>query len=408
LLKEHVKVVNLLGRENKKQVIPPVDVRLPSPPPVPQWTSELVWSHVKQRVKQQLLAVRGQVYRFGVKPSLPPPDLTRCERILVPRTDRLGDAVLTFPLIQALKLLAPLAELTYAVRTPWVNLFRGQKGVDRVIALPEEYSQQTQLLASIHPDLIIDPQIDPAMKTARLCQKSQARWRIGFSGYGRERHFTTYRTPPGKDRHFSQGVLDLLELWAHAAREPVIPPFLEIPPSARSWWRTRLEEIPDLSAGYVCIHPGGFYPTQRWPLGRFYQLADRIQKELGRKVVWCWDESSKAGDSFRSPPFTDDRNIISFSDLTIDQLAAVVGNAQLFIGNSSGPLHLACALATPTISLMGPTPPDRWWPIGENHRVLRLGVACSPCSLGLCSHHTCLRALDVDLVFKVVRDESLL
>ncbi len=72
LLKEHVKVVNLLGRENKKQVIPPVDVRLPSPPPVPQWTSELVWSHVKQSVKQQLLAARGQICRLGA----PPPTAT--------------------------------------------------------------------------------------------------------------------------------------------------------------------------------------------------------------------------------------------------------------------------------------------------------------------------------------------
>ena len=124
--------------------------------------------------------------------------------------------------------------------------------------------------------------------------------------------------------------------------------------------------------------------------------------------MWCWDESSKAGDSFRSPLSRDDRKVIPFSDLTIDQLAAVVGNAQIFIGNNSGPLHLACALATPTISLMGPTFPDRWWPIGDNHKVLRLGVACSPCSLGRCSHHTCLRALDVDLVFKVVCDDILL
>ncbi len=74
----------------------------------------------------------------------------------------------------------------------------------------------------------------------------------------------------------------------------------------------------------------------------------------------------------------------------------------------SGPLHLACPLATATVSQMGPTFPDRGWPIGEDHKVLRLGVAYSPSSLGRCSHHACLRALDVDLVFKVVRDESLL
>jgi ADP-heptose:LPS heptosyltransferase len=182
----------------------------------------------------------------------------------------------------------------------------------------------------------------------------------------------------------------------------VIPPFLEIPITAQSWWKKRVKEIPDLSDGYVCIHPGGFYRTQRWPIDRFYRLAERIQEELGKTVVWCRDTGSEAGNSFKSPLSPDPWKVIPFSGLALDQLAAVVGNAQLFIGNNSGPLHLACALATPTVSMMGPTVPHRWWPIGENHQVLRLGVACSPCSLGQCSHHTCLRALDVDRVYQVV------
>ena len=98
----------------------------------------------------------------------------------------------------------------------------------------------------------------------------------------------------------------------------------------------------------------------------------------------------------------DDPGTLCFSNLTIDQLAAVLGEGAVFVGNNSGPLHLACALGTPTVSVMGPTVPHRWWPLGVEHRVARLGVACNPCNLGWCSHHTCLKAIGVDQVFELV------
>jgi len=369
-----------------------------SPPAVPAWTPELAWDKIKQILKRNLLASRGLLFRSRVRPSASPPDLKQCKRILVLRTDRLGDAVLTFSFVQSLKSAVPEVEVVYAVQESWKSLFRDQKNVDQVMGLPKSFQQQAAILADAHPDLIIDPRTDSMMETALLCEKSRAKWCIGFTGYGRERYFSSYRTPPNDQRHFSDEALDLLQLWPHLKVKPLITPFLEVPSASRSWWEARRSEHTSLSSGYICIHPGAFYKTQRWPVDHFLELSRRIRERLKRSVVWLGSEDGGLPVS----TIEDDPGTLYFSKLAIDQLAAVLGEGSVFVGNNSGPLHLACALGIPTVSVMGPTVPYRWWPLGRDHQVARLGVDCSPCNLGWCAHHTCLKAIGVDQVFELV------
>ncbi len=378
----------------REHPLPPVAV----PPAVPRWTPELACDKMKQVLKRNLLTLRGVLFRSRVKPSAAPPALQQCDRILVLRTDRLGDAVLTFPFVQSLKSVVPRAEVIYVVQESWTSLFRDQKNVDRVIGIPKSFQQRARILADAHPDLIIDPRTDSIMETALLCEKSNAKWCIGFTGYGREQYFSSYRKPSDDQRHFVDQAFDLLELWPDLKFEPVIPPFLEVPATSRSWWAGRRSEHPTLSNGYICIHPGAFYETQRWPGDHFLELSERIREKLKRSVIWL------GGEDVRLPVsrFENDPGTLCFSNLTIDQLAAVLGDGTVFVGNNSGPLHLACALGIATVSVIGPTVPHRWWPLGANHRVARLDVACSPCNLGWCSHHTCLKSISVDQMFELV------
>ena len=76
----------------------------------------------------------------------------------------------------------------------------------------------------------------------------------------------------------------------------------------------------------------------------------------------------------------------------------VVGACDLFIGNNSGPLHVAGALGVPTVSVMGPSDPLRFSPRGFADRVLRRELPCSPCRRARCWHHTCLRSIEADEV----------
>jgi ADP-heptose:LPS heptosyltransferase len=85
---------------------------------------------------------------------------------------------------------------------------------------------------------------------------------------------------------------------------------------------------------------------------------------------------------------------------------AYLSRCQLLICNNSGPLHIASGLGVPTVSTMGPTVPQLWRPLGKDHIVIRKGLACSPCSKGVCRSHECLESISVAEMEKAV--ESLL
>jgi ADP-heptose:LPS heptosyltransferase len=81
-------------------------------------------------------------------------------------------------------------------------------------------------------------------------------------------------------------------------------------------------------------------------------------------------------------------------------LAALLQRMSLFIGNDSGPAHLAEAVGTPSVTLFGPTDPRRWAPLDQRaHPIVREPVGCSPCAYSDCPiDHRCLRRITPDEV----------
>jgi ADP-heptose:LPS heptosyltransferase len=95
-------------------------------------------------------------------------------------------------------------------------------------------------------------------------------------------------------------------------------------------------------------------------------------------------------------------NILMAIGWPLDGIVALIERADLFVGNNSGPLHIAWGVGTPTVSTMGPTDPDLWWPVGENHTVIRKGLPCSPCNRPICKSHDCMRLITVEDMMEAV------
>jgi heptosyltransferase-2 len=84
---------------------------------------------------------------------------------------------------------------------------------------------------------------------------------------------------------------------------------------------------------------------------------------------------------------------------TLPELAALIARAKLVLSNDTGPRHMAVALGTPVISLLGPTDPRHTAHLLERQRVLREPVECSPCHLKACPiDHRCMQRLAPDRV----------
>ncbi len=149
-------------------------------------------------------------------------------------------------------------------------------------------------------------------------------------------------------------------------------------PIERAAMEQMLRSISDRGVGFnraggadVLIHPGSGSPGKCWSLDRFIELAWRF-RDSGRSVrfvtgeVECerwapadFDRLAEAGDIRRPQSYLD--------------LLAEISAAALFVGNDSGPGHLAGIIGTPTVSLFVGTDPARWQPLGPRVKVVMLG-----------------------------------
>jgi heptosyltransferase-3 len=121
--------------------------------------------------------------------------------------------------------------------------------------------------------------------------------------------------------------------------------------------------------GPVVIHPGGSSPAKCWPIDRFVELASRL-RAAGRQVRFVIGEV----EAERWPAEHVTRLAAAGEVRTPETPSALMDcllGAAAFVGNDSGPGHLAGILGLPTVSLFGPTDPARWKPVGPNVITLR-------------------------------------
>jgi len=172
--------------------------------------------------------------------------------------------------------------------------------------------------------------------------------------------FLPVRPAEGDRRH-------LLEVWAdRLGLPPVPPPCWLVPPAMAEGGRRALASAGHASPDrFVAIHPGSGSPGKCWPVECFVALAERL--DLPTVVVLGPVEGERmppaaVGTLRRAGPV-----VVAPS---LADLAGICAAATAFVGNDSGPAHLAAAVGTPTLALFGPTRPANFAPRGRRVRTL--------------------------------------
>jgi heptosyltransferase-2 len=146
------------------------------------------------------------------------------------------------------------------------------------------------------------------------------------------------------------------------------------------------------------LHPGGLYGrAKHWGDGRYGELADRLLR-AGYSVVLLTSPGER--EQAEAIAATTDGVPMIGHHGDVLQLAAAISHCSVIVTNDSGPLHLATALAVPSVSIFGPTDPARTVIPGAS-RVLQKPFACQPCYKRECPlmHHRCMTEISVDDVF---------
>ena len=289
--------------------------------------------------------------------SAPSPPSRTGPRILIVRLSAIGDVIHGVPVLCALRAAMPNAFLAWVVEGSAGDLLEGHPALDTLIRLPRrfwksprEVLQLRQRLRELQFDVAIDLQC--LSKSAITAWLSGARRRIGKAGeHGRElsgwfnnelaqtggghviEHYLTMLRPLGIEApavHF-----DLPEF---AADTRAVESYLR----QRGLWGRR----------FAVLNPGAGWPSKIWPAVRYAALARHLGQVHRVPTVAVWgmaDERPLAERIVEAGA----RHAHLAPPTTMRELAALCRRAALFVGSDTGPMHLAVAVGTPTISLHG-------------------------------------------------------
>jgi ADP-heptose:LPS heptosyltransferase len=218
--------------------------------------------------------------------------------------------------------------------------------------------------------------------------------RVGVEGYRYGRFYSQLLESRGVRQHT---VLQTMDLFRQLGVESdgYEPLRFERNEDAGQWIRSTLGNSRIRERPYVVIHPAALMSTKRWAPDRFAALARTIQ-ERGYGIVLTAGpgEESVAGTVASGTPGS-----LTLLGLSIPRLGELIRGAALYIGNDSGPMHLAAAVGTPVVVPWGSSDSVRWRPWMVEHRVVQNPFECNPCpgyTCGVAPTPLCIESVTVD------------
>ncbi len=291
------------------------------------------------------------------------------ERILVLQLKRIGDLILTFPALAALRSARPHASISVVVADAGGQLAPILPGADRTFVYRRSGSNVAlwkHLLLSRY-DTVLD--FAGSDRSTIMAALSKARKKITYAKLAakkdwRARVFNRLSEASVRDLHTVDYHLALLaEIGIDA---PPSAPEITIPASVRESLDRRLSRI----GSFALVHPGTARAEKYWPAERWAQIAAHIRDRHRLPILMTGsaDASEQAElEKLRAA----DPNILDLSgSLDLIELAEVIRRAKVAVGVDSAAMHLANAFRTPQIVLFGPTNPFHWRPRHADARVL--------------------------------------
>ena len=163
-----------------------------------------------------------------------------------------------------------------------------------------------------------------------------------------------------------------------------------------------IDEKIDISKPLIIIHPGSGGSAVDWPLKRFVELAGMIKNELDVNLI----VSGSANEREMCGKISEAGNGYNLAGkFNLAELAALINMSEIFIANSTGPLHIAAALGVNVISFypkFAAVSPKRWGPYSEDAAIFQPEINCSNCTRRQCEELNCMDSIRPEKVFLTI------
>jgi len=312
------------------------------------------------------------------------------KEILIIRLSSIGDVIHCTPVAKALKAAWPDCRITWLVGEICADLIRYNPFVDEIIVWSRErfdkhlrareFRQAHALWRRLQADLAAKEfyaalDVHGLFLTGLIARQVKTRRRIGMSGARELNPLFMTETAGTLGSHITEkylGVVTALGI-SQCNREMT----LVIPETARNFAETYIANANITQQEKIAVLvPGTTWPTKNWPPELFAQTARLLAKDF--RIMLCGAKGETVlGQEVTAKAGVPVLNAIGKT--TLLEMAGILARAAVVIGGDTGPIYMAAALGTPTVTLFGPTNPDIYLPPGKQHAKVDNRSVCSFC-----------------------------
>lgn len=403
--------------------------------------------HAMRQLLRSALLLRHRIFGWYLRAAIRPdtgqaPLLAPHEvaSILIIRADEIGDFALTTPFLCAIRAHYKAAKITLLIKGEIGALARACPYIDEVLELPgwrkipPPFDQvaayiRAKRFAGAHLverkfQYVMNPRVDVDIVGAlAMAYHARIPYRIGYgedavplraikdAGYN---VFLTHRVLPAGHVHDVISALRVAQFCGAHIKDTR----LQLWPDAAS--RTLVD---GLLAGFrqpgrrlIAMAPGASLGRRRWPIAAFASLAAQLTTQLSAQIVVVGGgEDVSLGDFLLDVGSSQGRHVLNLAGrLRLQETAALLGDCALFIGNDSGPMHMAAAMGVACVEISchpvgadptGANSPLRFAPWGVPHRILQPLYAIRPCDDGCTKAYAhCIKSVTTEQVFGAVQE----
>ncbi|MCB9215422.1 MAG: glycosyltransferase family 9 protein [Ignavibacteria bacterium] len=302
------------------------------------------------------MSLRSALRNFAAMLGLTP--LSEIQRILISRTDELGDVILTLPLSVAIRKELPDVHLSFLVRPYISHLVHRIREVDQAFTLPPS-EKGTEIFREYKPDAIIFAK--PEFRLALEAMRAKVDVRIGSGYRWYSGLFTRWVYDRRKDRgsheaEFEMNMLGPLIPGPHELVMPELPPMEEAAGEAEAHLRGARIEGP-----YVIIHPVGKPSVLPYPIEQFAQIGRSLLEARPdiSVVITSGHGERPIAEQLKEGIGVEGRTAI-IDTLSPNGVSELLRGTSCFVSSASDGAHLAALVRAPVVALFPGTPPN--WP----------------------------------------------
>lgn len=335
--------------------------------------------------------------------------------ILIIAPNWIGDAVMTQPLLAALKAQYPESKIDVLASTWVAPIYRACAEVHTVIEAKFEHKQlqwglRRQLAKKLseknyHACFILPN----SFKSALIPWLANIPFRIGYRGELRfglinvaQENPSKVNRPPMVEHYLA--LSQLLNEESISSFNKELIPRLNVSKTANESIQIKLQNAKIDSDNIYIMCPGAEYgPTKRWPTSHFSQLAQSlIADNPTRQIILLGSKGDhELALEIQSQAKQEARIHNWCGNTSLDEAIALIGMSKAVISNDSGLMHIAAALRIPQVAIFGSSDPAHTPPLSDRAKVIWLNLPCSPCHKRVCplGHLKCLNDILPEQVF---------